>query len=177
MPAQFTLKQADFSAVLRELKDLDKTLVNELRKEFRTQLKPVNDSVKSKIPTEAPLSGFSRRDGSEPYIWSRPTAKVVTSFRPPRGKAFTNLVSTQFSQRRPNAGFNVMELAGSKSSGNTPQGRMMIEKLNSRFPISGGLGRFAIPEWKKKGPEVEKIVRRILDDFSGRVSRKFKDGS
>jgi hypothetical protein len=52
----------------------------------------------------------------------------------------------------------------------------MIEKLNSRFPVRGGLGRFAIPEWKKKGPEVEKIVRRILDDFSGRVSRKFKDG-
>jgi hypothetical protein len=52
----------------------------------------------------------------------------------------------------------------------------MIRALNSAAPIRGGLGRFVIPEWKKKGPDVERIARNILEKFSKQVNRKFKDG-
>jgi len=175
MPANFTIKQADFSAVLRELKDVDSKLVNELRKEFRTQLKPINESVRAQIPTVPPISGFAKKGGSEPYIWSRPTAKVNTSFRTKPGKAFSTLVSTNFTDRRPNAGFNIIELAGSKSSGKTVQGRAMISALNNRAPIRGGLGRFAIPAWKKKESDVERIARGILEKYSEIVSRRMRD--
>jgi hypothetical protein len=64
---------------------------------------------------------------------------------------------------------------GSRSQGRTPQGRAMIENLNSRFPIRSGLGRFAIPEWKKKQPDVERIARNILNKYSEKVNRKFRE--
>lgn len=174
MPAAFTLKKTDFDVVLRELKTMDKQLVNEFRKSFRTDLKPVNESIRAKIPSESPLSGFSKKEGTSPFIYAKPTASVKVNTRHKPGRAFSNLVTTQFTDRRPNAGFSVLELAGSKSQGNTPQGRALISAINSKFPIRGGLGRFAIPEWKKKGPEVEKIARNILEKFSQKVNRKFK---
>lgn len=175
MPAAFTLKKTDFDVVLRELKTMDKQLVNELRKSFRTDLKPVNESIRATIPTESPLSGFSKNVGSSPFIYSRPTASVKVNTRHKPGRAFSNIVTTRFTDRRPNAGFSILELAGSKSQGNTRQGRAMIQAINSKFPIRQGLGRFAIPEWKKKGPEVEKITRDILKRFSQKVNLKFKE--
>jgi len=72
-------------------------------------------------------------------------------------------------------GFNIIELAGSKSSGKTVQGRAMISALNNRVPIRGGLGRFAIPVWKKKEPDVERIARGILEKYSEIVSRRMRD--
>lgn len=175
MPAAFTLKKSDVEAVLRELKNVDTALVNEFRKSFRTDLKPVNESIRSKIPSEAPLSGFTKKSGTAPYVFARPTASVKVNTRHKPGRSFSNLVTTRFTDRRPNAGFSVMELAGSKSGGNTPQGRALISALNSRAPIRQGLGRFAIPEWKKKGPDVERIARNILEKFSKQVNRKFKE--
>jgi hypothetical protein len=175
MPAAFTLKKTDFDVVLRELKGMDKALVNEFRKSFRTDLKPINESIRAKIPTEAPLSGFGKNVGSPPFIYTKPTASVKVNARHKPGRAFTNIVSTRFTDRRPNAGFSILELAGSKTQGSTPQGRAMINALNSKFPIRTGLGRFAIPEWKKKGPDVEKVARNILEKFSNKVNRKFKE--
>ena len=175
MPANMTLKAQDFSALLRELKDVDKQLVNEFRKAFRTDLKPVNEGVRSMIPTEAPLSGFAKGVGRSPFVYGRPTASVKVNTRHKPGRAFSNIVSTHFRDRKPNAGFSILETAGSKSQGRTPQGRALIENLNRRFPIRSGLGRFAIPEWKKKGPDVERIARNILETYSKKVNRKFRE--
>lgn len=176
MPAAFTLKKTDFDVVLRELKGMDKALVNELRKSFRTDLKPINESIRANIPTQPLLSGFAKNVGSSPFVYAKPTASVKVNTRHRPGRAFSNIVTTRFTDRRPNAGFSILELAGSKSQGRTPQGRAMISALNSKFPIRTGLGRFAIPEWKKKGPDVEKVARNILEKFSKQVNRKFKDG-
>jgi hypothetical protein len=174
MPAAFTLKKSDFTSVVRELRDMDKSLVNDLRKAFRTDLKPINEGIRSTIPVEAPLSGFAKNVGSPPFVWSKPTASVKVNARHKPGRAFSNIVSTRFNDRRPNAGFSILEKAGSKSQGSTPQGRGMIRALNAKFPVRGGLGRFVIPEWKKKGPDVEKVARNILEQFSRKVNRKFE---
>jgi hypothetical protein len=177
MPANMTLKKSDVDVILRELKTVDEQLVNDLRKAFRTDLKPINESVRSTIPTESPLSGFAKNVGSPPFVFGKPTASVKVNTRHKPGRAFSNIVSTRFTDRRPNAGFSILELAGSKSQGRTPQGRAMISALNSRFPTRGGLGRFVVPEWKKRGPDVERVARKILETFSAKVSRKFRDGS
>jgi hypothetical protein len=176
MPANITLGKADLTSVLRELKDVDKQLVNEFRKSFRTDLKPVNEGIRSNIPLVSPLSGFGKGVGAPPFVFGKPTASVKVNTRHKPGRAFSNIVSTHFTDRRPNAGFSILETAGSKSQGRTPQGRGMIRALNSAAPIRGGLGRFVIPEWKKKGPDVERIARNILEKFSKQVNRKFKDG-
>jgi hypothetical protein len=175
MPANITVKKQDFTNLLRDLKEVDKQLVNEFRKSFRTDLKPVNESIRSTIDKEPPLSGFAKGVGKSPWVWGRPTASVKVNTRHKPGRAFSNLVSTRFTDRKPNAGFSILELAGSKSQGRTPQGRAMIENLNSRFPIRSGLGRFAIPEWKKKQPDVERIARNILNKYSEKVNRKFRE--
>jgi hypothetical protein len=176
MPANMTLKKSDVDVILRELKDIDKQLVNDFRKAFRTDLKPINESIRATIPSESPLSGFGKKTGTSPYIWAKPTASVKVNTRHKPGRAFSNIVSTRFTDRRPNAGFSILELAGSKSQGRTPQGRRMIQALNSKFPMRAGLGRFVIPEWKKKGPDVERVAKKILETFSEKVNRKFRAG-
>ena len=176
MPARFTLKEADLRAVLAELKQLDPNLQKELRKELRSQLKPVADDLKGGIPKEAPLSGFGRGKGSPPYIFGTVSSSVRTSFRGRRGRAFNNVASIQLADRRPNAGFSILELAGSKNpNGVTPQGRALIRNLAGKgFGIKGGLGRFAIPEFKNKQGDVEKIAVDILERFASMVNRRLR---
>lgn len=176
MPAQFTLKEADLRAVLAELKQLDPNLQKELRKELRTGLKPVADGLKQGIPKQAPLSGFSKAQGSPPFVFGTVSAAVKTSFRGGRGRAFSNVASIQLQDRRPNAGFSILELAGSKNpNGVTPQGRALIQNLASKgFGVRGGLGRFAIPEFKGKQGDVESIAIKILDRFASMVNRRLR---
>jgi hypothetical protein len=65
-------------------------------------------------------------------------------------------------------------LAGSKSQGNTPQGRGFIRALNSRVPIQGGLGRWVIPEFKASGAPVRKEAVDILAKYAEKVSRRLR---
>jgi len=176
MPARVTLKEADLRAVLAELKQLDPNLQKELRKELRTELKPVADELKGGIPTQAPLSGFSKGKGSPPFVFGTVSSSVRTSLRGRKGRAFSNVASIQLTDRRPNAGFSILELAGSKNpNGVTPQGKALIANLASKgFGIRSGLGRFAIPDFKEKQGDVEKIAIDILDRFSSMVNRRLR---
>ena len=174
MPANITLGKSDFTALMRELRNVDKQLINEMRRSFRGDLKPVNEAVRAKIPTTPPLSGFTKNVGVSPYVYGRPTASVKVNTRHKGGRQMARVVSTIFSDRKPNAGFTILERAGSRSQGNTPQGRGMIRALNAAAPMRGGLGRFAIPEFKRRGPEIEAIVRKILVRFADKVNLKMR---
>ena len=173
MPAQFTIKAADLRVLLAELKNVDPGLRKALQKEMRDDLRPLVRELQGGIPKPSPLSGFASAEAGSRYKWASVTGKTVT----PLGKrakkpGFYPVVSMSFRSRGKVAGFEIMELAGSKSSGSTPQGRGMIRALNRVAPIVGGLGRFLIPDGKKKAPEAIRIARDIIEKYVGKVNRR-----
>ena len=175
MPAEFTIRSSDLSAILRELREIDPNLRKELQKEMRTELKPFVQKLRGGIPSQSPLSGFANAAPGSRYRWTTVSGTTKT----PLGKrakkpGFYPVVSMSFRSRNKGAGFEIMELAGSRSSGNTPQGRAMIAALARTAPIIGGLGRFVIPEGKKEAPEATRIAKRIIEKFADKVSRRLR---
>jgi hypothetical protein len=173
MPAQFTIKAADLSVLLRELKDIDPKLRSTLQKEMRDKLKPFANSLKATAPSASPLSGFAKGAASSTrYTYSTPLASVKT----PLGKrakkpGFYPVVSMSFRGRAKTAGFNIMELA---ERGRSPQGSAMVRALNAKFPVIGGLGRFIIPEAKKDSAEVTRVAREVIEKFVQLVNRRIR---
>jgi len=177
MPAQFTIREADLRTVLRELRQLDPNLRKQLQKDMKSGLADVVDTLASQVPPQSPLSGFATASSrGTRYNWGAVRGSTVT----PLGKrakkpGFVPVVSMRFRSRgKTNAGFEIMELAGSKTQGKTPQGRAMITALNAKFPIRQGLGRFVIPEAKKEAPEALRIARGIIERYVALVNRRIR---
>jgi len=66
-------------------------------------------------------------------------------------------------------GFNrtvaIVERAGSRSAGLTPQGRTMTSVLQERFPLVGRGGRFVWKSWLKHRPEAIRAAILIINKF------------
>jgi len=173
MPAQFTVKAADLSVLLRELKQVDPKLRSTLQKEMREKLKPFANSLKAAAPPSSPLSGFAKGSASSKrYTYQTPLASVKT----PLGKrakkpGFYPVVSMSFRGRAKTAGFNIFELA---ERGRSPQGAGMVRALNAKFPVIGVLGRFIIPEAKKDSDEVVQVARRVIEKYVELVNRRIR---
>ena len=173
MPATFTVKAADLSVLLRELKDIDPKLRSTLQKEMRDKLKPFANALKATAPSASPLSGFEKGTASSTrYTYATPLASVKT----PLGKrakkpGFYPVVSMSFRGRAKTAGFNILELA---ERGRSPQGAAMVRALNAKFPVIGGLGRFIIPEAKKDSAEVVQVARRVIEKYVELVNRRIR---
>ena len=177
MPAQFTIGEADLRIVLRELRQLDPNLRKQLQKDMKSGLAPIVEKLANTVPKQSPLSGFATSSSrGTKYNWGAVRGSTVT----PLGKrakkpGFVPVVSMRFrSSGRTNAGFEIMELAGSKSQGQTPQGRAMISALNSRFPVRKGLGRFVIPEAKGQADAALRVAKSIIERYVAMVSRRIK---
>jgi len=177
MPAAFTLKPQDYSALLRELKDIEPGLVNEFKKEFRSDLQPVAKKLAGNIPPTSPLSGFTKRHGGElPYLWRKPNPSIVVAGRAGRARK-QKLVSVQFKQ----PAFAILELAGTANKGKdkggmTQRGLNMVQGLRTKGYDLGDRGRWVIPQWYKEEGNVRAIALRIMDKYGQKVSRKLKGG-
>jgi len=173
MPAQFVIKEADLRVLLKELRDLDPNLRRELQKELRSELKPFASRLRDNIPKQAPLSGFSKDNASGTrYQWGTVTPGVKTPLGRRAKKPGTYpVVSMSFTGRNKTAGFNILELA---RQGRTPRGRQMVNSLNQKFPVIGGLGRFVIPEAKKEQDAVVRIARGVIEKFVAKVNRRIR---
>lgn len=177
MPAQFTIQEADLRKVLKELRELDPNLRKELQKEMRSGLKPIVQKLQGTVPKQSPLSGFASASAQGTrYSWGAVTGVTKT----PLGKrtkkpGFYPVVSMSFrSRNKTGAGFEIMELAGSKSSGSTPQGRAMISALARIAPIQKGLGRFVIPAAKDEVGDATRIAKGIIEKFVTMVNRRIR---
>lgn len=186
MPAQFAVSADNLKTVLAELRKIDPNLRKELQREMKTEVKPLLNRLKVGIPSSSPLSGFARanpvrRDGKPNYArWATVNGTVRTPLSKRAKKpGFYPVVSLRFRSRKGNAGFEIMELAGSKNlgrsrSGLTPQGRAMISALNSRYPMQGGLGRFVIPQFRESGGDATRAAKQVLEKFAAKVNRRLR---
>jgi len=174
----FVIEAQNLKAVLKELKELDPNLRKQLVRDMKTDLMPIANALKAKIPEKPPLSGFSPGVANSPYRWAVPRMSIKAApSKTSRKYATFGIVSIRFDDRRPNAGLSILETAGSRGigrlkSGMTPQGLAMVRNLNGRYPVQGGLGRFVIPQFKASKGEAEAIAKRILEKFAAMVNRR-----
>jgi hypothetical protein len=184
MSVGFSVDAENLATVLRELRAVNAELPKELRKEMKTAAQPLANRLAGNVFQFSPLSGFDpvtvgrRRTRGVPlsrFRYRAPSAVVRTPLgKPARSRGTFPVVSIRVRARTGFAGFAMMELAGSKSQGNSPQGRGFIRALNARIPMSGGLGRQVIPEFKKKQPEVQREAVNILANYAEKVSRRLR---
>jgi len=175
MPATFTLKPQDFNSLIKELRAVDKELINEMRREFRSDLQPIAKSLATGAPAKSPLSGFTKaRGASAPYLYRKPSASVKVSTRARPGKA-QNLVAIRFGQ----PALTILELAGvsnvgKNKGGMTQRGFNLVQGLRTAGYSLGDRGRFVIPQFYKKESAVRAIAINILKKFGDKVSRRLK---
>jgi len=178
MPASFRIPQARIRRLQKELRDLDKDLYNEMRREMRSALKPVADSLHSQIPSAPPISGFARnprgvRQGIQeraPFVWKRPRPRIsVGTGRIRKGSSGTSIVKIVFNDRRPTSGFSVLERAGTQTNN-----RLARAMNTAGYPIKrvgrGKGGRFVIPEFYRNEDRITGIAVKMLDKYGRKVS-------
>lgn len=171
MPASFRLNQANVDQVLRELKQLEPGLVAEFRKEFRSEMRPFANSLKANIPGSSPISGFNARNvaSQPPYIYKKPSAKIDVDFRRRRrNRGEFSVVRILFNDRRPNAGFSILETAGTRGVN-----RLSKALETAGFPL-GDRGRWVIPQFYRRQGETTKLAITILEKYAKKVDRKLK---
>jgi hypothetical protein len=185
MPAQLVLGATSVQAFVKELRDLDKELYKQLRREIKGELTPVSKAIQAKIPSKAPLSGFAARNARGPmgdvYTWRKPTAGINTDMGTPAKAAsgLVPLVSLFYRDQKGTAGFTILELAGSRNVGRfkkglAPQGRAMIESLNKVYPQRSTSGRFALPYARPQVPKMRSAVEKVLVSFAKKINRRLK---
>jgi hypothetical protein len=179
----YTLRKTDVSLLIRELKQADKSLFNQMRKDFRTEIRPYANDLKSNIPGASPLSGFSRGvrkarttaspDERSPFVWKKPGASIDVGSRSKgrrRGRVRSEpVIRIRFTDKRPFSAFSIMETA--RIPGNWRGANMLrgLEK-NGYGPV--GKGRWVIKQFYDQQPEIIGVARRVLNKWANIVSRR-----
>jgi len=176
VPASFRIEQKNVKRFQRELKDLDKDLYNEFRREMRAEMKPFAQKLQSNIPSTSPLSGMSRRpprgrqsiEERSPFVYKKPRARIaVGTGRIRSGSSGASIVKIVFNDRRPSSAFSVMETAGANGSN-----RVSRALATAGYPLRKR-GRFVIPDFYEREAEVVRAARKVLQKYSKMVSKKF----
>ena len=156
------LSPQEVARVRAILNRVDPELRKALAKDLRTDLKPIANAIQGAFP-QAPLSGLAPR-------WGNVSAKVTTNSMARPGRALA-----LFSVRANPGGFArllaITERAGSRSSGFTPQGRVMTRELEDRFPLDGRGGRFVFRPFRRNLPKAVDITRQAIDRFVDKFNR------
>lgn len=180
MPASFRLEKNNVDAIIRELKQVEPNLVKEFRAEFKSEIRPFANSLKTNIPPRSPLSGFSPRATSarDPYMWKKPSAKIDVNFRSRRrNRGEYSIVRILFSDKRPNSAFSILETAGTQNPGGiTYRGANMIRGLAKRGYPLGNRGRWVIPQFYNNQAEITRKAVTILEKYTAKVNRRLRQG-
>lgn len=143
--------------------------LKEMRKEIRTNSGLVNvmSSIKSEIPSVAPLSGFNAHSGRTRYM--TPAVKPQFNTRKMSGaRAEQSLVTIVTAPPSSGVGFEIVDMAGRGPGARTPNGAQMIRNL-SKAP-----SRYVYPGFFKKEEGLTNGVRQILEKYAEKVNIKLK---
>lgn len=163
-----TVDGASIRHAISLLKDIDEDAQKNLAREMRSALSNVAQTVASGVPTDAPLSGMGKDLGR--LRWGQ-VKKPTISVTPGKSRDLRGLVSIRVNVS-PEAGYKMAELAGSKNRITQERGRIMIQKLQERFPYKGKSGRFAFKKFREQRPEAWKIAEEIMNKYLELVNRR-----
>jgi hypothetical protein len=143
---------------LNLLRDLDRALYREALKKMRNAAKPLQVEVSSRIPSVAPLSGWSRSRGR--FEWNKKNTKVMVKIggRKKPTKTEWPLVRVVLM----GAAANIFDMAGKRSSSQFTQ---------SLSAAAGSPSRAAWPAAEAKQPEVEAAVKQAINEIARDANR------
>jgi hypothetical protein len=143
---------AGVNEMIKELKKIEPELYRQLRKDLITDVKPLYQIIKSRIPIEPPLSGMYNNGRLGWGKAVRVTAKI--NMRKRRG--YTSLLSVKTS----NAAVEMVDMAGIASSGKTASGKAMIKNL------PGKPSRYVWKAAERYLPQIIEAANKTLERYS-----------
>lgn len=181
MPAGFVVQAPDVRRLIAELKRTDKDLFNQMRREFRSEIRPYARELAANIPGKSPLSGFSRyprqsrslqtAQDRSPYVWKKPSASIDIGTGRRRRRSEQSLVRITFNDRRPYSALSIMETARDAQNW---RGKNMLRGLETAGVGTYKKGRWVVGQFYDKRGEMVSIARRILQKYSIYVNRRFE---
>jgi hypothetical protein len=179
----FDIRDLDIDRALYHLRNTDKDLYNQMRRDFRTAVKPIAKELQGNIPRGgSPLSGMSRSprkartmksaDQRSPYVWKLPATKIDIGSRRSGRRGTKSVARIQFLDKRPFSAFSILETARQSS---TPRGQNMIAGITSKFP-NNGKGRWVIEQFYDRRQEMVRIGRRVVAKYSRSITKKIASG-
>jgi hypothetical protein len=165
---QSSIKISGLKETIRELKKLDPELLKQMRRDIKKEPGIVNamSAIKSAAPSVAPLSGMMH-NGRTGY--GKP--RVSTSFRPgvrlDRAKQ-RSIVTINTVSPKNAIGFQIIDLVGKGSRGNSPKAQGMKSKLR------GQPSRYVWNSVEGKQPAMAQAVLNIIMDYSKRANVRLR---
>lgn len=158
---------------------MDSTLYNQMRREFRSEIKPFARNLHSNIPRGgSPLSGMSGStriarttktpDARSPYVWKLPSVKIDVGTGRRRRSSVKNIVRITFNDKRPFSAFSILETAR-RATGY--RGANMLRGIRSKYPDKGK-GRWVIQDFYTSRPYIVNVAERILTKYIRVVNRR-----
>lgn len=151
---------------LRTLRRVDPELRKTTIKRMKLAAKPMQAEAKKLFPNASPLSGWGNWRGG--YDGRNVKRNVKVSFK--GSKARNSNVIPLLTLRQTSAAGAIFDIAGRKSSGNSPSGRAMIARLDRFAPAS----RVMWPTAERHMPEVVQGVRSAIDDMSAIINQELR---
>lgn len=151
---------------LRTLRRVDPELRKTTIKRMKLAAKPMQAEAKKLFPDASPLSGWGNWRGG--YDGRNVKRNVKVSFK--GSKARNSNVIPLLTLRQTSAAGAIFDIAGRKSSGNSPSGRAMIARLDRFAPAS----RVMWPTAERHMPEVAQGVRSAIDDMSAIINQELR---
>jgi len=147
-----------FRETMLEIRNLDALIFKEVRRNIESSAAPLATKIQEAIPTTSPLRGFNHQ-GRTSWQSAKNKAKVKTSFVKPRADRPTSLLKIVID----GVGLSIVDMAGRKGGGKTPEGKAMITALKSKV---GRASRYLYPAALKNMNLIEGTLRRALEDAS-----------
>ncbi len=163
----------DFRRAMKMLRETDPELVKQLRADMRQDIKPYAQMVQEAEPKAEDLpSGFMH--GYSKTRWE--PSKVTVSFTPGmarKRKGWTNLIALSAGAKNGTRGYAIVELAGTRSAGVTPQGRFLVGWLKTSFTNPNPIGgRFFWKKFYSLKPEIVALAENSVQNFINAFNRK-----
>jgi len=175
----FDIQDMDVDRALYELRKADKDLYNQMRREFRREIKPIAKELQSNIYRGgSPLSGMSRSariskstkpvDQRGPFVWKLPGTKIDIGSRRAGRRGTRNIARITFMDKRPYSAFSVLETA---RQARNYRGANMIAGIESKAPANGK-GRWVIQQFYDRRQEMVRIAGKVIGKYTARVNRR-----
>jgi hypothetical protein len=143
---------AGVNEMIRELKQIEPELYKELRKDLISDVKPLYQIIKSRIPIEAPLSGMYNNGR---LGWGQ-TIRVSAKINMRKRRGYTSLLTVKTS----NAAVEMVDMAGKASQGKTASGKAMIKNL------PGTPSRYVWKAAERYLPQIIESANKTLERYS-----------
>ena len=162
----------DMARVVRVLKNLDASLVTELRSSMKSGILPIAQNIMQRANSyPVPFSGMER--GTRTRWGALRVSASKISVTPGRSRKSPNLVTINFDGKNA-VGLAISENAGTKSSGKTKSGQFFIQRLNAVVPGWQNGGRFLYRAFMPYQPHVYRLADSIMQRWINKTNQELE---